>query len=221
MAKFGSAARASKSEKRKRMGAIVMGVLLLSLMVVAIFSYGDNANQNLNPNVFEYNGFDFEAKQLVDGGVIFVVEKDGLEVGQFYNHPSDTANLVVSDEFKSVWSTSPKLILTSEVLSLESTHAANSDRAYQDYLIKDLEAGSQKTILRGYLSKDFFGEFPVYTCDDAAFDSPVLILNSTIGPEGVGIFNEETPYCFSLHASSIDIFKFRDRLFYLSLGVQI
>jgi len=211
----------SKEDKKRRRNSIILGSILIFLMTFGIVGYGFTANSNTNHGSsyanFSYNNYEFRYA-TVNNNNIFVGIINGQEV-PFYNHPADIENITVSDSFKENALAYQSIVFSAPTLSPEEN--IGQDQIYFDYLVKDLQTSSGKNIIRGMLSKDLFNDYPVYNCESATQNQPVLVLKSE-SDSGLplGIYDTDKEYCYDLVASGLNVIKMRDKLLYIFTGVQ-
>lgn len=221
MANVKAGQKMSKQDKKKRRNSIIMGGLLIFLMTFGILGYGFTANSSGNPTEqyanFSYNGYEFRYA-TVNNNNIFVAIIGDLEFA-FYNHPSLIENLSLSESFKEDSSVAQTIIFSAPTNTAEN--GLNQDYIYLDYLIRDLQVSSGKSIIRGALSSDLFNDYPVYNCDSANADQLVLVMkNQQDTGKAQGIYDTDTKYCYDFVASGLNVIKMRDRLLYYFIGVQ-
>jgi len=214
----------SKEEKKKRRNSILMGVVLIFLMTFGILGYGftgstDHSGGEADQfNNFEYKGFEFNIVAIDDNNVVFTTVIGANELA-FYNGPYDVEGIYIAPDFQEAVKASNNLVLTSEPAAIDGQ--ISGDQIYYDYLINDMERGSGKTIQRASLSGGPLQEYPLINCESASAENPVLIMDSELDePDQVGVFNEDNEFCFRAKAKDLDIIKLRDRLLYITNGIQ-
>jgi len=215
----------ARENRKKRRNSIIMGAVLIFLMTFGILGYSFNSKSNAHSNGadisnnFDYNGFSFNIIPIKDTNNVVYSTTIGSRQLVFYNDPRDVQGIYVAPDFQEALKNTTKFVLTSEPIAIDAQ--INNNQVYFDHFVKDLQSGSGKVVERASLSEGALQEYPLVTCDSASVDNPVIIMDSEVDEPGqVGIFNEDNKYCFRAIAEDLDIIKLRDRLLYLTNGIQ-
>ncbi len=208
--------RRERAERKRKRRNLLMGSVLAGLMVFSVFAFAV-MNQGFVPrNVIEFGGYEFEARQ-VQGGVLLFTDIQGQEIG-FYTDPRDTSNRVsVNPEIRGVLGGASAIAFSSKPAS--AAGQGDLDQAFHELLVRDLQAFSNKNVVRGQTEEDVFMDYDLINCSDASSDMPVVVLGDPVlGEDSISVI-DGFDYCFNLNAEGQEIIMLRDYLILLSHGV--
>lgn len=188
--------RRDKSEKKRKIMVIIMGVIILLSMVVSIFAvYIDNATTN----ELTYNKVNFK---ITENG--YTTKIDGKKLNfQFY--PSQVESINVSNEVSN-------LLNEEFIVFVFDPNMSSTDLTYIDMVRYDLEFNNQlnKQVFFGITKQSSnYPNLPVLDCRNATPQMPIFVFNSSLQTS----INADD-FCVYLNAKGTDIVAVKDRLLF-------
>lgn len=198
--------RAERSEERRqrriRVGVSLFMVFLMVFSTVAYFF-------TPNPNSFTYNGVRFRAE--VENGIIqgFSARIDGEE-RVFYARPGDSQFIGLPEGF-------PESLRDAQIVVILVNPEDNLTPLYDAFRFQlERSFGANPLLVPAVTTESATYPFPVYTCDQATPEAPVLFL--TQGPVGITA-DENNPSCITVSGSQYEYALLHDRILYRYFGV--
>lgn len=198
--------RSERSEERRqrriRVGVSLFMVFLMVFSTVAYFFTPD-------PNSFTYNGVRFKAQ--VENGFIqgFSARIDGEE-RVFYARPGDSQFIGLPEGF-------PESLRDAQFVVVLTDPSDNLTQLYEAFRFQlERSFGSAPVLVSAVTEESEIYPFPVYACDQATPETPVLFL--TQGPIGITA-DSENPSCITVSGSQFEYALLHDRILYRYFGV--
>lgn len=194
-----------RQKKQSKFGAYVIAGLIIFLMVgsiLSVFLYAPQA-----PGTVNYNGYDVV---FDDASGMFVSDVDGKSF-RFYSQPGVAYGVFVDDQVIPVLRSASVPVITFDPTSdLEQLAYIDAVR-YEFALAIEQLAG-------GVTSTSEVYPLPVYTCDDATAQSPVVLIKE--GAANVSISSTNN-YCIELSGNRTSLLLAKDALMYRYAGLIV
>ncbi len=208
--------RSRKKEKRRKRNNLISGLVIIFLMLFSLLAFPLLSSSPSVGGSFEYNNVTFEERVFFDDQFFFqdirkyCADINDVEV-EFFFAPGTMSRVNNSYENLSGLNDADVVLFSSRLFDGEDFDEDYANLVFFDYLVLEFQKNTMMSVNKGLLDHgDFDVDDPIYTCEDASSQSPVIFLGNSSDLSIV----EVEPFCFEVNGSGDGLLIISDYLIY-------